>query len=425
MSKQARNFNYRIRKHGDLELVERLRAAVQESGTELRGGSLSINGGSSVSLDGNLEPDGDTSLFELLGKRTLIVQSVSLLHQVNGWSTTVTREDEPGVDQIRYNYQVPFEEGEQDQLAKLQLSINDKVGRHAATVSEAGSLPKVIREHIQAREAAVEQQVQALSTFSEQFAERITESEQRLSDQFDARKAELEKEVQARRDSLDEYQKRLEARSAELDAKDSQHARRQLRKDLKEELKQRATTFSLTEGTRGLRRPINLFTLVLLAVFGVGFVGFSIVAGVLAFRPDATVQEIVIASLRSLAFGVGFGLTSVYYIRWQQNWFDKHASEEFQQKRFDLDLDRASWLVETALDWRTQTDQPMPEMMMERLSEGLFTKEGRSEEVIHPSDQLASALLGASAEAELQIPGGSSLRLDRKGIKRLQDGEAK
>ena len=424
MSKQSRNLNYRLRKQGDLELVERLRAAVEEAGVQLSGGSLSISGGASISLDENLEPDGDTSLFDLLGKRTLIIQSITLRHQTHGWSTTVSREDEPGVDLVRYNYQVPFEEGEQEQLAKLQLGINEKVGRHAATVSQAGSLPKVIREHIQAREAAVDQQIQALSTFSEQFAERITESEQRLSAQFDSRKAELEKEVETRKASLDEYHKRLEARSAELDAKDSQHARRQLRKDLKEELKQRATTFSLTEGTRGLRRPVNIFTIALIAIFGIGFVAFSFVAGVLAFRPDATAQEITVASLRSLAFGIGFGLTSVYYIRWQQNWFDKHAVEEFQQKRFDLDLDRASWLVETALDWRTQTDQPMPSLMMERLSEGLFAKEGKSEEVVHPSDQLASALLGASAEAELQVPGGSKLRLDRKGIKRLQDGEA-
>ena len=419
-----RDLAYQVHKYGDLDLLNRLRSVVKEDGISIQSATLALSGGGNIPLDEDLKPSDESPLVDLLSNHSLVVQRVILNPGIANWNVIVTRLDEPAVDQVSYRYQVPFEEGQEELLVRLQLAINNHVGRHAAMVSKAGSLPKAVREHIQAREVAVEQQLLALSTFSEQFAERLTESERRLLAQFEARRTELEARVRKQEEALDKRQEQLDDRSAELDAKDSQHARRQLRMDLKKELAQRATSFSLTEGTRQLRRPINVFTLVLLGVFGSGFVAFSIIAGILAFAPDSSWQAVSLASLRALAFGVGFGLTSIYYIRWQQNWFDKHAIEEFQQKRFDLDLDRASWLVETALDWRVQTDQPMSSLMMERLSEGLFSKEGKSEDVVHPSDQLASALLGASAEAELQIPGGSKLRLDRKGIKRLQDGES-
>jgi len=44
----------------------------------------------------------------------------------------------------------------------------------------------------------------------------------------------------------------------------------------------------------------------------------------------------------------------LYYVRWMNRWFEQHAAAEFWLKQFQLDIDRASWVVETALEWRKE-----------------------------------------------------------------------
>jgi len=44
--------------------------------------------------------------------------------------------------------------------------------------------------------------------------------------------------------------------------------------------------------------------------------------------------------------------TLIFFIRWQDRWYEAHANEEFRFKRLDLDVDGASWLVEMMLEWR-------------------------------------------------------------------------
>jgi hypothetical protein len=126
--------------------------------------------------------------------------------------------------------------------------------------------------------------------------------------------------------------------------------------------------------------------------------------------------------VKQAALTAGLVSTAVFYIRWSNRWFEQHASEEFRLKRLSLDLDRASWLVETAMEWKDHKGTEIPNVLVERLSAGLFEPEKPKEAPLHPADQLASALLGASAEATIEVPGGSKIRLDRKGLRALQKG---
>jgi hypothetical protein len=72
-----------------------------------------------------------------------------------------------------------------------------------------------------------------------------------------------------------------------------------------------------------------------------------------------------------------------------------------------------------AMEWRTEKGTEIPESLVEKLGNSLFEMEEVKEEPMHPADQLASALLGASANATLKLPGGGEIRLDRKGLRRL------
>ena len=98
----------------------------------------------------------------------------------------------------------------------------------------------------------------------------------------------------------------------------------------------------------------------------------------------------------------------------------RHADEEFRTKRFELDVDRASWLVEMALEWKDEKGTEIPKELLDRLSVNLFDKANETANATHPSEDILSALLSASAELNLNVPGIGTVRLDRKGAKQFK-----
>lgn len=85
------------------------------------------------------------------------------------------------------------------------------------------------------------------------------------------------------------------------------------------------------------------------------------------------------------------------YIRWVDQWFRQHADEEFRLKRMSLDVDRASWVVETAMEWQAQNKAEIPPQLLEQLTRDLFMTSGQSTGVRHPAEDLANAVLAASS----------------------------
>lgn len=55
-------------------------------------------------------------------------------------------------------------------------------------------------------------------------------------------------------------------------------------------------------------------------------------------------------------------------------------------KRLDLDIDRASWLVEMVMEWKEQKGTEIPEELLTRLSRNLFIEDGPKEECLHPAE---------------------------------------
>ena len=84
---------------------------------------------------------------------------------------------------------------------------------------------------------------------------------------------------------------------------------------------------------------------------------------------------------------MGIAATIIFYIRWNDSWFRQHADEEFQLKRFELDIDRASWVVEMALEWKDEKGTEIPEELIERFTENLFKDQNIFESAKHPSEE--------------------------------------
>lgn len=96
-------------------------------------------------------------------------------------------------------------------------------------------------------------------------------------------------------------------------------------------------------------------------------------------------------------------------------WFEQHASAEFLLKQFELDIDRASWVVETAMEWRRDQNAEIPTSLLEGITRNLFADGGDSAQAHSAADDLASALVGNASQLKVKL-GNNELNFDRKGL---------
>ncbi|MEM9108478.1 MAG: hypothetical protein AAGC72_00450 [Planctomycetota bacterium] len=224
-------------------------------------------------------------------------------------------------------------------------------------------------------------------------------------------KANLDKQHTNRVDQLDEREQALDARLKEIDDRDSKHARRKHQEDIKAALKTLDTNFKLSEGTGKKRRGMHLvFALVIL--FSLGSVIYTIWA-------DQDLSEV------ATWIKVGLGSVSVVgfataYLGWMNKWFSQHADEEFRLKRLSLDIDRASWLVETVSEWQSEhPDQPLPPELLQQIGGGLFADDADT----HNGEHALNTLLGASSRLQLKTA-GATIDVDRKGINKIKNTQS-
>lgn len=257
--------------------------------------------------------------------------------------------------------------------------------------------------------------VEVVSGVTTQVSEFAVEGEKRLQTRLEK----FESDYQQKVSGLEQREKELAERLKKIDDRESKHARRQLRGDLKNLLESRGKQFSLTTGTGNLRRPIvsMIVLLLLMSGFIMVFTLYEYALHTSGARPSGDLAALLV---RGLLAALAFGGTAVYYLKWQNHWFRQHAEEEFRLKRFELDIDRASWVAEMSLEWMKDSSTPMPQILLERLTQNLFADAQSTPEPEHPADQLASALLGSAAKVTLSAGEGNRIELDRKAVASLK-----
>ena len=225
-------------------------------------------------------------------------------------------------------------------------------------------------------------------------------------------------------DALQLREEKLKQREQELDDRSNTEARRKLHQELKKALKERSTKFSLTSETERKRRPIHMAFITLLVTM--------VVVGGYYFFQEAMSTETLgwFSALRLTGSVAAFLVAMLFYIRWQERWAQAHADEEFRLKRLDLDIDRASWLVEMMLEWKEEKGAEIPGELVDRLARGLFAGRSDREPTRHPSEDLAAALLSAASGIRVNVPGLGELTLDRKSLQTFaksaqKEGEAR
>lgn len=236
---------------------------------------------------------------------------------------------------------------------------------------------------------------------------------EKLQEEFDEKDKKLAAEYKETQEKLEEKSRLLDERESEIDALDNTAARRQIRRDILEELGRRADKFGLTRGTRLLRLPIHIMCVSVVSLAAAGAISFS-----MELPTDFSRTSDLVLFAKPIGLTFIAVATSIFYIRWMNRWFEQHASAEFKLKQLQLDVERAGWIVETALDWENEEGRHIPDELLLRLSANLFGP-GHDEirEAIHPSDELASALLGTASKVKLNLA-GNELELDTKKLQR-------
>jgi len=243
--------------------------------------------------------------------------------------------------------------------------------------------------------------------------EKTTRNEE-LRAEWEAEKERLQQQYDAKEQELQTQKAELTTRLNEIDDNETRHARRQIRQDLKRLLAERAKEFSLSKGTNNKRWPIHiLFSLLVLAAA----VFFTIALKDAFNFPDGV--NPLLPMLRFSFSALALAAAIIFYIRWNDSWFRQHADEEFKLKRLDLDIDRASWVVEMAMEWKDEKGTEIPAELISTLSRNLFVAGKDGDRAKHPSEDLASAFLSASSGIRLAIPGVGEVCFDQKGVKKF------
>ena len=323
-------------------------------------------------------------------------------------------------------------QSETPEIEVLVLKVFSAIRRELSGFDANRGLMHVLGDEVKQFAESREEALSRLEATNLRITEDMHAFQQKLQADFDARREKLDEENAARRKQLDEeHAARLQALAdkeaaleklrKEVDDRQSRHARRELRKELKGQLDSYSKNFAVTEGTKELGKGVRWTCIILMALFGVSAFG-HLIYGLMVWKEakDASnVAFLVVLTVKQIVLTGAFVGIATYFIRWSNDWFQKHAREEFRLKRFGLDIDRASWVVEMAMEWKESgKGDSLSSEMLDRLTRNLFAEDQPEQAESTAADKLASALFGASASATLNVPGGS-VTVDRKGIGKL------
>ena len=416
--------NFRIFKTPDKELIKAFEAIAEDCGT-LDNARLTLRLAANLNppISGTLsEIKENTSFQQIINLNAAsIFQQLTILFPNEGSHVLVERGD------FSDNTTISIQNNTEPEKAAALLAATT---RHLPIYERTEKLDRLLGDELAEFYRKREEGLLRLEGLSQNLIERNEEYRRKIDTELAEEKERLEAEYRTKSDELkfsfEEKKKELKTREQEVeelkkkfDDRSSKHARRQIRNDLKKALENRSKEFTLTKKTTMKRVPIH-FLFGLLIIMSGGFLlqtftTYDLSGEIIQWWPTVKVSFGAFAFIGSI----------VFYIRWNDNWFRQHAEEEFRLKRFELDIDRASWVVEMALEWKEEEGREIPAHLIERLTDNLFKTQTDLKKPTHPSEDLASAIISASSGLTLKIPGVGEVAIDKKGIRKIEKELAK
>jgi hypothetical protein len=288
--------------------------------------------------------------------------------------------------------------------------ITDSLHRHFHLYRKESSFEAALS---QGERTSLQTTQSILLDFSSQatrLAEMSASSTQKMNEAIFKKAEELEKRFEDKHRALDEgsraKSKELDLREeafrkekASFDARESTVVRRDLLAKIEKILGDQKT-INITPATLKKRLPVHVLcigTMAIAVVMATAF-GYKILT-----EAASDWHKVVPFCTGTLLFVS----TAIFYLRWNDQWFEDHASAEFENRSFYLDVVRASWLAELLFEWKDKKEVPFPEQLIARYTTGMFEANKRAETTKHPFDDL-KALAANVAEIKFSQKEGFS-----------------
>lgn len=271
-------------------------------------------------------------------------------------------------------------------------------------------------EELEKLRSMVEKATENLAKHQKEVSKTIAENEKRHREQQAKRDAEKDREVTALKDELEQSQEHFAYQKSLFDDRHNVHVRRELRGEWHKRIESRFTDFKLTADTQKMRKPVSNAVM-----WGLGLSSLLVIASIVSIGIGAYTDNpnwYYVSVIKGAVGGVAFFSLLSYYLHWQNSWLEKHAKAEFSHLQMALDIDRASWVVEMALEWNKEGNQPVPGDLLARLTRNMFAADGDGEPRQRKSDDFLLTLLGASSKCEVGVA-GNKVTLDRRGCKEI------
>lgn len=253
--------------------------------------------------------------------------------------------------------------------------------------------------------------IESRATLDREFAEK----RKSLEEEHDSRRRELEAEVARLKAELDSQRAALDARIQAVADREALHERRAKGQQLHQDLRARRAQTSLSKETNQTRIWVHMLCVVTLLVLSLAF--FGVIPVPLDGDTDVGVWA---QQIRRVLIGAGLGGVLWFYIRFTADWFKKHSETEFRLRQFELDVDRANWLVEVTREWADAKVEPTPGLI-DAISRGMFTSvEARTEPPVSALTELARHM-DRGERVRVKI-GENEVELGRGGVKAAGGG---
>ncbi|MBN9519494.1 hypothetical protein J0H58_13385 [bacterium] len=235
----------------------------------------------------------------------------------------------------------------------------------------------------------------------------VIEKKAQLEEAYQARLAELEEQRKQLLAEAVDRKKELDERAAKINDRENVHERRRLYDEIKKQIQSKSTKPELTAHTQGLRKLVWQLS----GGLGVFLLTVFIICFVINLRSES-VNWVAVGS--QIASGASLLGLAAFTIRWQNRWFEDHSDEEFRLKRMELDIERASWLVELALEWFAETKAPIPQELLDKLATSLFTDGTNIPLDISPLESLRTGMLSKNWKLSVE-PGKVEAQSGKNG----------
>lgn len=375
-----------------------------------------------IQINGIEEFSTNESVKSLKNAKSELVNSMTCYfsladHGSTQWHFSISRAE--NLDQVNVNFSsCP------DQARNIAIEIMSFMRTTLLAIDSVSYLDGITNEHLKSIYQKRETEINHLESISKSLIFDQEKYRQSLEKSFDERQKKLDADFEIKKQELAGKEKDLKTRMDAVDDRQAKHARRAVTLSMKDTLKGRSQEFKLSQGTVGLRSAIEYFSWFLIGFFALLFLITTLAS--LKIIGNIADTDMVGLYIKQIALGIAFASTSVFYIRWRNLWFERHAQEEFLLKRQEIDLDRATWAIELASEWVDEKKRDIPEALVSKLTNNLFEYQSHETKNLHPAEDLASLILGSSAKVRLKV-NDNEFELNRKGAqdlkKKLEEGQ--